>query len=332
MMLNLSTLLFMMSLMTGTLISITSSTWIGCWMGLEMNLLSFIPLMSKNKTPLENEAGMKYFLVQSIASILFLLSILLTSMMDFNYNEYTTYLMSSSLIMKMGACPFHFWFPGVMEGLDWSNCLLLMTWQKIAPFILMSYKMTMTMFFMAVIVLSVLVGAIGGLNQSSLRKLMAYSSISHLGWMMSAMIISMNYWLLYFIIYMILNSAIIFMFNTQSFSQVSQTYSSNFDTMIKFSTFISMLSLGGLPPFLGFLPKWMIIQNMVNSQYMLLILIMVTTTLITLYFYLRVMYSAFTFLNYNPGWNNQNKKSNMSSLVLITSIAGIPIMGMMSII
>nr|YP_002860158.1 NADH dehydrogenase subunit 2 [Davidius lunatus]ACB48040.1 NADH dehydrogenase subunit 2 [Davidius lunatus] len=330
--LNISSLLFSFCLATGTLISISSSSWLGAWMGLEMNLLSFIPLMSKNKTPFENEASMKYFLVQSIASILLLLSILLASMMDFEYSSHIEYLMATALLTKMGAAPFHFWFPGVMEGLDWLNCLILMTWQKIAPFILMSYKMTMTTFFMTIILMCVIVGAIGGLNQSSMRKLMAYSSISHLGWMIPAMMISNNFWMVYFAIYSILNMAVLYTFNSQSFFQTSQSFQSSHDTMIKFSMFISMLSLGGLPPFLGFLPKWMVIQNMVSSKYMMLILIMVMSTLITLYFYLRIMFSAFMFMNHTPGWRNHNNQANLSMLTLAISISGIPIMLMMSII
>nr|YP_010261320.1 NADH dehydrogenase subunit 2 [Gomphus vulgatissimus]UIB40227.1 NADH dehydrogenase subunit 2 [Gomphus vulgatissimus] len=327
---NMSSLLFILSLMTGTLISISSSSWLGAWMGLEMNLLSFIPLMQKNKTPYENEASMKYFLIQAIASILFLLSILLAGMMDFDFNNYISYLMASALLMKTGAAPFHFWFPGVMEGLTWSNCLILMTWQKIAPFILLSYKIHMTMFFTTVIVLSVTIGAIGGLNQSSVRKLMAYSSISHLGWMISAMLINSNYWLLYFSIYVILNSAVIYIFNNQSIFHLSQTYYNNSSPMIKFSMFISMLSLGGLPPFLGFLPKWILIQNMMSSQYALLILIMVMTTLITLYFYLRIMFSAFMFMNQEVMWYNNNSKINLNTMIMGTSMLGIPILLMMS--
>nr|QNE85877.1 NADH dehydrogenase subunit 2 [Ophiogomphus cecilia] len=329
---NISSLLFLMSLMTGTLISISSSTWIGTWMGLEMNLLSFIPMMSKNKTPYENESSMKYFLVQAIASILFLLSILLASMMDFEYNEYMNYLMSSALLMKMGAAPFHFWFPGVMEGLDWMNCLILMTWQKIAPFIILSYKMNMSLFFIMVIILCVCVGSIGGLNQISLRKLMAYSSISHLGWMISAMLISTNYWMVYFVIYVLLNMAVTYIFNNQSMFQLSQTYYNNSNTMIKFSMFISMLSLGGLPPFLGFLPKWIVIQNMVSLNYTLLTLIMVMTTLITLYFYLRVMFGAFMFMNQEMMWPNHNIKNSLNNMIMGISIMGIPILLMMSII
>nr|YP_009316748.1 NADH dehydrogenase subunit 2 [Anax imperator]YP_009942416.1 NADH dehydrogenase subunit 2 [Anax parthenope]AOW43643.1 NADH dehydrogenase subunit 2 [Anax imperator]QOC71585.1 NADH dehydrogenase subunit 2 [Anax parthenope] len=325
-MFNMSSTIFFMSLITGTLISISSTSWIGMWMGLEMNLLSFIPLMNKNKTPYENESAMKYFLVQAIASIMFLLAILLASMMDFDYYTYINYILSSALLMKMGAAPFHFWFPGVMEGLDWMNCLILMTWQKIAPFALLSYKLFMNNFFMTIIILCVTVGAVGGLNQSSIRKIMAYSSISHLGWMISAMMISNYYWIMYFFIYSLMNMAVIYLFKSQSLFHLSQIYFNKNSSIVKFSIFISMLSLGGLPPFLGFLPKWMIIQNMMATQYAIIILIMVMTTLLTLYFYLRIMMNAFTFMGNELMWQTSSNKTNILILLISISILGIPML------
>nr|YP_010385113.1 NADH dehydrogenase subunit 2 [Cordulegaster boltonii]UPL65123.1 NADH dehydrogenase subunit 2 [Cordulegaster boltonii] len=326
MLLNLSFLLFLLTLMSGTLISISSSSWLGAWMGLEMNLLSFIPLMSKSKNPYESESAMKYFLVQAIASIIFLLSILLMEKANYYSMLSYDYILSSALLMKMGAAPFHFWFPGVMEGLTWFNCFILMTWQKIAPFVLLSYKLYMSLMFNFIIIFSVIIGAIGGLNQSSIRKLMAYSSISHLGWMISAMMISNYYWMMYFLIYSFMNSSVIYVFYNQGLYNISQNYSNkNNSPLIKLSIFISMLSLGGLPPFLGFLPKWLIIQNMVESNYFLIILIMVMTTLITLYFYLRVMFSAFTFMNQEMNWSNFNFNDSLMSFMIAFSIFGIPI-------
>nr|AIW64893.1 NADH dehydrogenase subunit 2 [Ictinogomphus sp. MT-2014] len=324
-----SSSLFLISLITSSMICISSSTWIGAWMGLEMNLLSFIPLMNKNKTPYENEAAMKYFLVQAMASVIFLLSIMMSSMLNFDLQSSANYLMTSALLMKMGAAPFHFWFPGVMEGLEWMNCLILMTWQKLAPFILLSYKLNLSLIILMVVIMSAIVGSVGGINQSSVRKMMAYSSISHLGWMITAMLISKNYWMLYFFIYTLLNFAVIFIFQAQSIYHLSQIYYyNNPNTMNKITTFISLLSLGGLPPFLGFLPKWMVIQNMMSLQYTMLAMILVMTTLITLFFYLRMMFSAFTFINQEMKWLNSNNKSSVQILLMALSITGIPMLMM----
>nr|AUN88078.1 NADH dehydrogenase subunit 2 [Somatochlora hineana] len=323
---NPSNLMFLFTLISSTLISISSSTWMGMWMGLEMNLLSFIPLMNKYNTPYETESSMKYFLVQAIASVVFLTSILISGSMMFDTKMGIVYMISMALLMKMGAAPFHFWFPGVMEGIDWMNCVILMTWQKIAPFVLISYKMTMNTLFIMTILMSTLIGSVGGLNQNSIRKLMAYSSISHLGWMISAMMISKTLWFIYFSIYSLMNFAIIYLFNKQSMYYLSQSFFiKNNNPLIKFSMLISMLSLGGLPPFLGFMPKWMVIQNMVHQENYLIMVFMVMTTLMTLFFYMRIMFSSFMFMNQEIMWENMNSTGNYMLSPIMISIIGIPL-------
>nr|UAV89239.1 NADH dehydrogenase subunit 2 [Trithemis aurora] len=323
MMINPSNFMFFMSLISGTIISISSSSWLGMWMGLEMNLLSFIPLINKNKTPYESESSMKYFLVQAMASILFIIAVLMNEMSDFSMENFSPYLVASSLLMKMGAAPFHFWFPGVMEGIDWMNCFILMTWQKLAPFILISYKM-MNNLMITAIIMSTLIGSVGGLNQNSIRKIMAYSSISHIGWMLTALMISNSMWLIYFSIYMILNMAVIFIFNSQSMYHLSQGFFTQSKPFIKFSMMISMLSLGGLPPFLGFLPKWLVIQNMITENWSMILIFMVMMTLLTLYFYMRVMFSSFMFLNQEIKWMSTKMSMEIFMISTMISIMGIP--------
>nr|WFP43240.1 NADH dehydrogenase subunit 2 [Callimenellus fumidus] len=314
--------LFISTMILGTLISISSNSWLGAWLGLEINLLSFIPLITNSKNSLSTEASLKYFLIQAFASSVLLFSFIMTqlsSKMNFlMYQEMLILLMMSSLMLKMGAAPFHFWFPGTMEGLSWINCLILMTWQKIAPLMLISYIIKLNMFIFIAILSSVIIGSMGGLNQTSLRKLMAYSSINHLGWMMSAMIIGNNTWILYFIIYSTLSLSIIFMFHTHQISYISQTYfMMNNQITMKFYLFTLLLSLGGLPPFLGFLPKWIIIQTMVNLNQLFLVTFMVITTLITLFYYIRLTFSAFLFSPLEIKWSMTNNY-NHSSLVIIS--------------
>lgn len=322
---NPSTLIFSLTLISGTLISITSSSWLGMWIGLEINLLSFIPLINKNKTPYENESTIIYFLVQAIASVLFLAAVLLNELTTFSINNQSIFLISIALLIKMGAAPFHFWFPGVMEGIDWINCFILITWQKIAPFILISYKLVNNLIIVAIII-STLVGSIGGLNQNSIRKIIAYSSIRHLGWILSAIIIRNNLWLIYFIIYLIINISVIYLFHTQSLYNISQVYYNKNKPTIKFSIIIGILSLAGLPPFLGFLPKWIVIQNIVLEDYLLIVVFIVIITLITLYFYIRVIFRSFIFINQELKWVLSKSPREYINMSIIISIIGIPIL------
>nr|YP_009110133.1 NADH dehydrogenase subunit 2 [Hydrobasileus croceus]AIW64828.1 NADH dehydrogenase subunit 2 [Hydrobasileus croceus] len=321
---NPSNFMFMLMLMSGSIISISSSSWLGMWMGLEMNLLSFIPMINKNKTPYETESMMMYFLVQAMASVLFLSSILMNEMFNFSMNFYSTYLILMALLMKMGAAPFHFWFPGVMEGIDWMNCLILMTWQKLAPLILISYKLVNNL-IMFVIIMSTMIGSVGGLNQNSIRKIMAYSSINHIGWMLSAMMISNNMWMLYFIIYSVMNLSVILMFMSTSVFYITQLFYIKTSPMIKFSMMISMLSLAGLPPFLGFLPKWLVIQNLAMNQSFFMLMFMLMMTLLTLYFYMRIMFSSFMFMNQENKWHSNKSTNEIINASFMLSIIGIPI-------
>nr|QBF01250.1 NADH dehydrogenase subunit 2 [Stegana sp. 1770 JL-2019] len=304
---NSSKILFVMMMTMGSLITITSNSWLGAWMGLEINLLSFIPLMSDNNNNLlSTEASLKYFLIQALASTILLFAIILLLMKNnMNYEiklPYISNIMLSALLLKSGAAPFHFWFPNIMEGLSWMNCLLLMTWQKIAPIMLISY-VNLKIILMASIILSVIIGSLGGLNQSSLRKLMAFSSINHLGWMLMALNSNESIWFIYFLMYSFLSLTLTFMFNNFKIFYFNQMFSLFFNSKIlKFTLFMNFLSLGGLPPFLGFMPKWIMIQQLsLNNQYFMLTILMMTT-LITLFFYLRICYSAFMLNYFENNW------------------------------
>nr|QBF00372.1 NADH dehydrogenase subunit 2 [Stegana sp. 2113 JL-2019] len=312
---NSSKILFVIIMMSGSLISITSNSWLSAWMGLEINLLSFIPLMSDNNNLMSTEASLKYFLVQALASSVLLFSVIILmmkNMMNIEINSlYPSSIIMSSLLLKSGAAPFHFWFPNIMEGLSWMNCLLLMTWQKIAPLILISYLDIEIILFFSII-LSVVVGSLGGLNQTSLRKLLAFSSINHLGWMLISLKINLSIWLIYFLMYTFLSFTLIFLFNNFKIFHFNQMFSLFFNQKpLKFVLMINFLSLGGLPPFLGFLPKWLVIQHLSLENHYFLLMILVMTALITLFFYLRICFSAFM-LNYTE--NNWIINSEMNFL------------------
>nr|AYW52607.1 NADH dehydrogenase subunit 2 [Heterostomus curvipalpis]UDF83769.1 NADH dehydrogenase subunit 2 [Heterostomus curvipalpis] len=334
---NSSKILFFITLISGTFLTISSNSWLSAWMGLEINLLSFIPLMIDNNNLMSNEASLKYFLIQAIASSILLFSIIL-SMMKFNfifelknYMDYSKLLILSSLLLKSGAAPFHFWFPGVMEGLTWSNNLILMTWQKIAPIMLISYLMIQNISI--IILMSIIIGSLGGLNQTSLRKIMAFSSINHLGWMLAAMMSNEILWLMYFSMYTFLSFVLVYFFNLFKLFHINQMFNLFFDyKVIKFTLFMNLLSLGGLPPFLGFMPKWLVIQSLTINNQLFLITGMVMMTLITLYFYLRMCYSAFMLNYYENNWFMKNyfNMINMNFYLFLSfiSLLGLPIISM----
>nr|ARH55013.1 NADH dehydrogenase subunit 2 [Geodromicus suturalis] len=306
-------MLFFNTLLIGTLISISSYSWMGMWMGLEINLLSIIPLMNNMKNLFSSEASLKYFITQAMASTIILFSIIMMSMnlKTSMINNPLLLIFNSALLTKMGAAPFHFWFPEVMEGLNWNNCLIMLTWQKIAPMIILMYNLNMMMFFFIVIVFSMLISGIMGLNQTSLRKIMAYSSINHIGWMISSMMFMKTIWLNYFIIYSIISLNIIIIFKLLNIFFLKQLFISlKNNLMMKLFFIMNFLSLGGLPPFLGFMPKWLTIQLMVEKSMLLMTFMMIMLTLLTLFYYMRITFSTLILntneINFFTNKPNQN--------------------------
>nr|UUA64941.1 NADH dehydrogenase subunit 2 [Leguminivora glycinivorella] len=325
---NSNKMFFLFILFFSTLISISSNSWFGCWIGLEINLLSFIPLISNSKNLFSSEASLKYFLIQSIASINFLFVILMKMFfMNLEMNNIMTIMMNSTLLMKMGSAPFHFWFPNVMEGLSWLNCFILMTWQKISPMILLSYYFN-NKFLMIILILNVIIGAIGGLNQTSLRKLMAFSSINNLGWMLSSIMISENLWFFYFCFYSFLNSMLCMLFFMFNVYFINQLFIINLNNMIKMSLMINFLSLGGLPPFIGFLPKWMVINFMLKNNFFILTFIFVMMSLIMLLYYIRIIYASLMFNYLKLKWFKIKIKNK--SFFFINFLSMISLLGMIT--
>nr|AQP29479.1 NADH dehydrogenase subunit 2 [Microcerotermes sp. G TB-2017] len=326
---NSTKILLLTTLVGGMLVSVSSNSWLGAWMGLEINLMSFIPLMSSIKNMYNTEASLKYFIVQVLASATLLFMVVMSTLTEdlftFETNPYTPMIICTPLLLKSGAAPLHWWFPGVMEGLSWENCALLMTVQKAAPLMLMSYLIEINVFTLSIILMSTIVGSIGGLNQTSMRKILTYSSINHTGWMLIALTTSENLWLMYFMIYSALALTVVSAISLSGTSFINQTMMTNKDAaLMKFMMFTSLLSLGGLPPFLGFLPKWIVIQAMIMNNMAPLATVVVVTSLITLYYYLKISYSSFVILNTEPKWNlklHKNTSTKTTSAMILSSIS-----------
>lgn len=304
-------------LFSGTIISISSTSLFGIWIGLEINLISFIPIiinLENNKK--SREAAIKYFLIQAIASaIVIFRSLYYYLIRGYSFSFTPNAIITLALAIKVGMAPFHFWFPEVLEGLNWINALLLLTWQKISPLLILS------LFFHSNILLplaltSAILGAISGINQTSIRKILAFSSISHLGWIGRIIYLNSSLWIDYFFIYIFTRLILCLSFwilNLNYFSQLTLVKNLN----EKFIIFINLLSLGGLPPLLGFFPKWIAMITIRNNFPILIILI--SSSLITLYFYTRLCFSTFTLYIQRIVWSQKDtSKKNFYFLRIIT--------------
>nr|YP_009250351.1 NADH dehydrogenase subunit 2 [Makaira nigricans]AMX22432.1 NADH dehydrogenase subunit 2 [Makaira nigricans] len=293
----LATLLFGLGL--GTTVTFASSHWLLAWMGLEINTLAILPLMAQHHHPRAVEATTKYFLTQATAAAMLLFASTtnawLTGQWDILHMSHPlpTTMITLALALKIGLAPTHTWLPEVLQGLDLTTGLILSTWQKLAPFALLLQIQTASPTILILLgVLSTLVGGWGGLNQTQLRKILAYSSIAHLGWMILVLQFSPSLTLLALLTYFIMTFSTFLVFKLNKSTNINTLATSWAKAPILTSLApLVLLSLGGLPPLTGFMPKWLILQELAKQDLAPLATLAALTALLSLYFYLRISYA-----------------------------------------
>nr|ALC80087.1 NADH dehydrogenase subunit 2 [Phylloscopus cebuensis]ALC80088.1 NADH dehydrogenase subunit 2 [Phylloscopus cebuensis]ALC80089.1 NADH dehydrogenase subunit 2 [Phylloscopus cebuensis] len=337
-------LIFTTSLLLGTTITISSNHWITAWAGLEINTLAILPLISKSHHPRAIEAATKYFLVQATASTLVLFSSMTnawyTGQWDITQltHPVSCLILTSAIAMKLGLVPFHFWFPEVLQGSPLTTGLLLSTVMKFPPitlFLMTSPSLNPTL-LTSMALLSTALGGWMGLNQTQIRKILAFSSIAHLGWM--TIIISYNpkLTLLNFYLYALMTAATFLALNSIKALKLSTLMTAWTKTPpLSAMLFLTLLSLAGLPPLTGFLPKWLIIQELTKQDMAPAAVVISLLSLLGLYFYLRLAYCATITLpphttSQMKQWHT-NKPTHASIAILATMSATLlPISPMIS--
>nr|ADU54927.1 NADH dehydrogenase subunit 2 [Dosidicus gigas] len=308
-----SNFLFILIMIMGTLFSLSSSHWLTMWMGLEINLMGFLPLMNIKGKTLEAEASMKYFIIQSMSSsILIISSVLMYNNTLSWYSMFTdstfSLMIVLSLVLKLGGAPLHFWMPSIAKQMSWSILFMMLTWQKLAPLLMLSLVNSNLMVVMLISMASTIVGSVMALNQTNIQLIMTYSSISHLGWMLSMITINSSLTMMYFFNYIMISMPLMNMLSmtlgNHLFMLTQQTKMNN---MIPISL---ILSLGGLPPLLGFMSKLIILISLIEMKLMMLAMFMFVGTLISLYFYLNMSLMLMIKSYKNLHSNTTNKMYN----------------------
>lgn len=186
--------LFIM-LLVGSLVLIISDDLISIYIGLELQTFSSLVLISNGRTSLRNsEAGLKYFTLGSLSSGLFLLGLSLlyfysgelniSTLGELKYNDTNNLwqvLLFLSLFFKLSVFPVHFWVPDVYEAIDYDFLALIGSIPKISIIVLLVKLSTTLQFFIWCGLLSIIVGTLGAINQSKVKRLLAYSGISQMG-------------------------------------------------------------------------------------------------------------------------------------------------------
>nr|AFO85214.1 NADH dehydrogenase subunit 2 [Cisticola erythrops] len=324
-------LIFVTSLLLGTTITISSNHWMTAWAGLEINTLAILPLISKSHHPRAIEAATKYFLTQATASALVLFSSMInawhTGQWDITQLTHpaSCLILTSALAMKLGLAPFHFWFPEVLQGSPLTTGLLLSTVMKLPPISLLfmtSHSLNPTL-LACMAILSTALGGWMGLNQTQIRKVLAFSSISHLGWMTVIITYNPKLTLLNFYMYTLITMAVFLTLNTIKVLKLSTLMTAWTKTpALNAMLLLTMLSLAGLPPLTGFIPKWLIIQELTKQDMISTAMAISLLSLLSLFFYLRLAYCATITLpphttNHIKQWHT-NKPTNTLIAILVT--------------
>nr|AAD51525.1 NADH dehydrogenase subunit II [Wetmorena haetiana] len=336
--------ILMINLAIGTIITMSSHHWLLAWMGLELNTLAILPIISKIHHPRATEASTKYFLTQAAASALILFSSSLNAqstgqwnILDLN-NQMSKTLITMALGMKLGLAPAHFWLPEVLQGASLTTSLIIITWQKLAPasLLYLTWNQISPTIITLMGTLSVIVGGLGGLNQTQLRKIIAYSSIAHLGWMATIISKSNKLALLNLTMYIIITSSLmlsLIFFYTKTIMDLTTMWTTS--PTLTMMTTTTLLSLGGLPPLAGFIPKWLSMEELMHHNSTTLATTLALSTLLSLFFYLRLSYSMAVTMAPNSTtttkkWRLQpNMKHIALSMTLPLSMIMLPLLPLM---
>uniref|UniRef100_UPI0030028C17 NADH dehydrogenase subunit 2 n=1 Tax=Limassolla uncata TaxID=3019672 RepID=UPI0030028C17 len=320
---NLSKIMFMNTFMVGIMMSISSNNWILIWCGLEISMISFIPLMVSKKI-ISAESSIKYFIVQSVSSSLLMLGMLIMIMKGgYNYD----YMVKSSLLMKMGVAPFHNWILTVIEGLKPHMMFIMLTINKVAPITIMSYMLSS---MILLICLNALMASIMSINQNSVKKLLTYSSIMNMSFVL--IIIKLNLmWTVYFLLYSILLLMMTILMINFKIIYMNQIIMTNNKMSSNILIWMIMLSMGGMPPLVGFSIKYMVLQVMINTKMYLTLSIMILASLIMMMVYLRLTFISMMNSSLSLKLVSYNMKYS-STMMLIMNFSLIPMIFLMKLL
>ena len=317
-------ILFILFAILGSFVLISSDNFLTAFIGLELQSLSLYLMAAFNTKNLKsNEAGIKYFSLGALSSgfLLFGISMIYYDTGSFymqNLNNFTTIseiglsLVLISLFFKVSAAPFHIWTPDVYEGSPTISTLFFASLPKFASLIFLfrvyqelniSGIQSLNYIFQIVCAISLLVGVYGAITQKVIKRLLAFSSINHIGFMllgiMSYQFMSEGTLFFYLIIYLITTFGIFaVLLNLRTvegeFIKISQLNGLRFTSNSKsISMLVFFFSLAGIPPFAGFFAKFFILSASITDGFFFLSIVAVLSSVIAAFYYLTIIKNMF---------------------------------------
>ena len=308
----------------GMMVMISSNDLIVFYIGLELQSLALYVLASFNRDQLKStESGLKYFVLSALSSGLLLygcsliygfsgstnFNIIGDTMNSDNYGlTFGIVFVLVGLAFKISAVPFHMWAPDVYEGSPTSVTLFFAIVPKIAaltvfirflyvPFINMIDQWQSIIIFLSIA--SMIFGAVAAISQNNLKRLVAYSSIGHIGYTLAGVAVGTNEGIqssiTYITIYIIMNLALfscLFMMkrNNQYYETIDDLSGlSKNHPMLSLSLLIVLFSLAGIPPLAGFFAKLYIFKAVIEQSMYFLAIVGLLSTVIAAFYYLRII-------------------------------------------
>ena len=316
--------ILILSSVLGMMVMISSNDLIVFYMGLELQSLALYVLATFNRDQLKSsEAGLKYFVLSALSSGLLLYGCSLiygfTGSTNFNIianqlnsNEYALtfgiVFILVGLAFKISAVPFHMWAPDVYEGSPTSVTLFFTMVPKIAaltvfirflyvPFLNLIDQWQMILIFLSIA--SMLFGAIAAIGQTNLKRLIAYSSIGHIGYALAGLATGSNDGIqssiIYITIYILMNlglfSCLLMMKRNNEYYEDIEDLSglSKNHPMLSLSLLVILFSLAGIPPLAGFFAKFYIFKSVIEQSMYFLAIVGLLSTVIAAFYYLRII-------------------------------------------
>nr|YP_010875335.1 NADH dehydrogenase subunit 2 [Ciconiphilus decimfasciatus]WGW14989.1 NADH dehydrogenase subunit 2 [Ciconiphilus decimfasciatus] len=277
----------MLVIMVISLMMICSSfSYWSMWLGLEMFNFFFIPWLLMEENHYKSSKIFYYFIIQVTGSGMMLISFN-------NINHIFFYLIFIfSMFVKLGSFPFHSWMIVVVENMDWYKFFFFMTLSKLGSicilfiFGLPSYIMKVSWGGMIL--------PIWGMKLFSLRKMLAYTSIANISWILTSISLSKMMTIYYIVLYWSTFYIVCLFLKKMNIKSLKDLLNSSFSSL----KMIAVLSLMGFPPFLGFFPKLMILKMLCMKKMFIESFIISLISVIPFFFYLKMLIMMFWFFHF----------------------------------
>ena len=316
--------ILILSSVLGMMVMISSNDLLVFYMGLELQSLALYVLATFNRDQLKStEAGLKYFVLSALSSGLLLYGCSLiygfsgSTNFEIIANQLTSdeYVLTFGIVFilvglafKISAVPFHMWAPDVYEGSPTSVTLFFTMVPKIAaltvfirflyvPFLNLIDQWQMIIVFLSIA--SMLFGAIAAIGQTNIKRLIAYSSIGHVGYILAGLATGSNEGIqssiIYITIYVIMNLALFSCLlmlkrNDQYYEDIDDLSGlSKNHPLLSLSLLVILFSLAGIPPLAGFFAKFYIFKTVIEQSMYFLAIVGLLSTVVAAFYYLRII-------------------------------------------